>query len=57
MKWPVIILAVYPNTAITFILVIRAFCRLTHKFAKKGIYASETGVGACNACLCIISTF
>src|SRR5216683_7685776 len=25
-------------------------CRLTHKFAKKGIYASETGVGACNAC-------
>src|SRR5205823_4280732 len=32
-------------------------CRLTHKFAKKGIYASETGVGACNACLCIISTF
>src|SRR2546429_9996401 len=22
----------------------------SHKFAKKGIYASETGVGACNAC-------
>src|SRR6266704_5772060 len=27
------------------------------KCGHEPIYASETGVGACNACLCIISTF